>query len=72
MARTLYERQCDGKLRYESMSEAKREAKRIFRAQKNRPNLHGYHCEFCGGYHVGTEGRYTAQERAQLDREIPR
>lgn len=48
---------CTGKTRFDSASLAHQVAKRAVASKRHRGKLKGglraYHCEFCGGYHIG-------------------
>jgi len=49
--RAIRRRACEGKRRYASRPEAKRA---IFNAWRHGTvGLNYYHCEFCGGIHIG-------------------
>ena len=44
---------CDGKVRYETAEEAWRRITDMKWERTWNPRLVAYHCQFCGGYHVG-------------------
>jgi len=49
---------CEGKVRFASAKVAHQVAKR--RATRDRDGQ-AYHCEFCGGYHIGQRSGPTAK-----------
>lgn len=51
---------CDGKVTFESFSEAEKQAKRTGRRRNAR--ICPYHCLFCHKYHVGNKVRQHRPE----------
>lgn len=55
---------CTGKVRFATKDEAGRQAINASRAYRQK--LGSYHCQFCGGYHIGHPRRPHRTRRAEF------
>lgn len=51
--RHVRRKQCSGKIRHSSKHDAEVALFRLTRRRGYTGYMHAYHCEFCGGYHIG-------------------
>jgi len=56
------EMQCQGKVKFDSMTMAKQQAKKSARRHKGSI-MQPYHCPFCHGYHVGEKVGHTPNRK---------
>lgn len=51
--RAIRRRACNGKVRHASAQDAHAAMKHLHRDKGDQGAMNAYHCQFCGGYHIG-------------------
>lgn len=62
--RRLRRRRCERKRRYASQTEAVQAIIGMKKAGVCRPDTHSYHCDLCGGWHVGRASKNLGHRKS--------